>query len=486
MACIGALLMILAIGIDPTVQQTIVIRTRQIKVQQRATVPRAMAFQQYTAYTMEISNEGSKSAKMRTPTSPLMGAAYSGLFLDSEETNGPSRDVVPSCPTGSCPFPTFQSLGACAVCKNVTTSTIRRNCKGPVKSDEGPSAPPLFYCTWSLPNGVKLNQTVDQKDNDFGNDYLNSNNVSQAAPIVANTNLPLTDAVNHGGVFLNVTILRGTKFEGPQASQCTLSWCVNTYRTSVKDGKLTEDILDSWYTDKALDFNPLIAAYDRNLTPPAANASDEAKKFFVEGMAAISLTHWMRSKFNFSNSMARNKTDGGYDPDISSSWYNVNADSPPIYDILRVFTSTNRSASDIFGSVAKALTTYIRSIDSSENGMIEQEGDFIVPTRNPVVGEAWSTEVYVAVRWPWLAFSGSLLLLTIAFLVLVMAQSARKDVAVWKSSPLALIFHGLSAGGERVEEMRGSHSIREMERKARDIRVRLRDSGGGSKLEEEQ
>jgi hypothetical protein len=34
--------------------------------------------------------------------------------------------------------------------------------------------------------------------------------------------------------------------------------------------------------------------------------------------------------------------------------------------------------------------------------------------------------------------------------------------------------------------MRGSHSIREMERKARDIRVRLRDSGGGSKLEEEQ
>ena len=473
LACMGALLTILAIGIDPTVQQTVVVRTRQVDARQRATVPRAQAFAQFTAYTSQpdsIRNSG--FATMRLPTSALMGAIYSGLFFDSGQSSGPSRNIVPNCPTGSCTFPKFQSLGTCAVCKDIATPSIGRKCTRPAKKDSIYPYPSVYICEWSLPNGVRLNQSVDENDIDLSN-----NRKTMSMPIVANTNFPLTEAVGHGGVILNITILWGTRSDGPRASQCTISWCVNTYETRVDNGQLTENIVASWYTNKTFDDPIAEATLDWNLTPPAINASVKATNFTVHDWAARSLNGWMQSKFNFTNSMGSNQTDGAFNPDIVSSWRKGNEQYSPAYDIFR----TNRNFSDIFQSVAKSLTTYIRSIDSSDTQMIEQEGEYIAPTRNPVVGQAWTTEVYIAVRWPWLAFSGTILVLSIVFFVLVVAQSAREDVPVWKSSPFALLFHGLST--EMVEQMRGVNEVREMELKARHIRVCLRDSGGGLMLE---
>jgi hypothetical protein len=45
---------------------------------------------------------------------------------------------------------------------------------------------------------------------------------------------------------------------------------------------------------------------------------------------------------------------------------------------------------------------------------------------------------------------------------------------VWKSSPLALLFHGLSGVSENQE--RRAMEIGEMEKRAREIKVRLQDA----------
>jgi hypothetical protein len=62
-----------------------------------------------------------------------------------------------------------------------------------------------------------------------------------------------------------------------------------------------------------------------------------------------------------------------------------------------------------------------------------------------------------------------------------MAQSANEGVAVWKSSPLALLFHGVHL---RSLEVREPMDVAGMESRAKKIRVQLRRGEGGVKLEE--
>lgn len=70
------------------------------------------------------------------------------------------------------------------------------------------------------------------------------------------------------------------------------------------------------------------------------------------------------------------------------------------------------------------------------------------------------------------------------FFTLVIIESAKSDVAIWKSSPLALVFHGLNASS--VEQLRGTTELAEMDARARQIEVRLRDTGSGVMLEDEK
>jgi hypothetical protein len=56
----------------------------------------------------------------------------------------------------------------------------------------------------------------------------------------------------------------------------------------------------------------------------------------------------------------------------------------------------------------------------------------------------------------------------------VVWQVALNGVPVWKSSPLALLFHGL--GGVSVDQGRSELEIGEMEKRARGMKVRLQDA----------
>jgi hypothetical protein len=63
-----------------------------------------------------------------------------------------------------------------------------------------------------------------------------------------------------------------------------------------------------------------------------------------------------------------------------------------------------------------------------------------------------------------------------------MAQSARNDIAIWKSSPLALLFHGLN-----VEEVLRSDKddVADMYSRSKNMRVQLGNTASGVKLKNE-
>lgn len=95
----------------------------------------------------------------------------------------------------------------------------------------------------------------------------------------------------------------------------------------------------------------------------------------------------------------------------------------------------------------------------------------------PVKGDAWHTETCSSVQWPWLAYPAALLVLTFVFLLATIVQSAcysRKRI--WKSSPLALLFHGLDT--DMREKFRFVDRTEEMEQTAKGLPVRLSHEEG--------
>lgn len=91
----------------------------------------------------------------------------------------------------------------------------------------------------------------------------------------------------------------------------------------------------------------------------------------------------------------------------------------------------------------------------------------------PAIGTAYSSQTVIRVRWPWLSFLGGSICLTLVFLLLVMLQTRRARVRVWKSSAIAPFFASHSASGEDFGVAGGLSDVWAMEKAAREVRVAL-------------
>ena len=92
-----------------------------------------------------------------------------------------------------------------------------------------------------------------------------------------------------------------------------------------------------------------------------------------------------------------------------------------------------------------------------------------------VKGTAYSIQVFVEVQWPWLILPGLLLLFGVCVFALTILSSKRHSTPVWKSSVLALIYHGLS--GDVVDDFDHSTASK-MESRAEITSVRLQMPDG--------
>ena len=88
----------------------------------------------------------------------------------------------------------------------------------------------------------------------------------------------------------------------------------------------------------------------------------------------------------------------------------------------------------------ETLQTYIDGLANAMTAVIRQYGD--TPPITRVKGTAYASRTCVRVRWPWLSLPGALLLLAVSFLAMTIWTTNRRQAIVWKSSPLALLFHG--------------------------------------------
>ena len=445
---LGALITVLALGIDPFAQQVASYQLKKYALSQNSTLPVRFSF------ANDLSTE-------------FRGAAYAGLFGSGKNT------LTPYCPSGNCTWAPYETLAFCSQCVDVTSLIKQTQSNHQVHSCD----PDVINssCFLSLPNGLSLQQS----------DSVVSNLSGTLPPMVL-------DKV--GYAIVNFSLLDLTS--DPWAAECSLHWCINTYTATLNNNNFSERLENSWYN--ATNALPLANIPSED---DLANAVDEGRDI-VELYNTTPSTGGAKSQSNLNLSVDEMEFDSNEivrkedflvtnTPEVLK-WLgpllsgNVTDPSRPSTDVVDLFynsygdsrTSPNANdfkptipvIRDAFDRLAQSLSTWIRT----------SQGDSFDLGMGQAVGVTWTSATIIKVQWAWMALPCVLLAGTLFFLCFTIIRTQRQQFGIWKSSSLALLFHGLEEWNSHSIE--DSRHVVDMEEKARRTWVQLVDEGKGARL----
>lgn len=357
------------------------------------------------------------------------GAIYSGLF----QTQVPNtKSVMMECPTGNCTFPSYQSLGFCSKCANITDS---------LKASSPSSNSMMGQTTYKLPNGFQFTTSLNMPE------LMNS---------TALRNLIKLDTTGMATI-VNFTAIAGQGYGGEvSATECALYFCVNTYEAAVREGKFTETRTAVSTTSNASS-SALDILENFTLTPETcySNGTRYEKPYKKGQNCTYSVNAF--SKLAMANSLQpllKGKASRFVSnrPDYSSDTIEA------LYGTQGNYTEIN----SVFQSLASSLTVNARSKVCSA----------------PVNGTAWTDQSYVHVRWEWLILPGGLVALSLVFMIITIIHT--RNQYIWKSSPLALLFSDLQI--DAASTMKPDPTLKGMESTSRNMQVWLETTSDGVRL----
>lgn len=412
--------MIVSLAIDPFAQQIVAYPVRQV-------VSGSSSVQRTTAYKSETSGMD----YLMGLESPMRGAVYNGVF--AAET---VAELAPFCATGNCTWQPFSTLGFCSACSNVTSSTTAGLCTVP---ESGATQ----RCNYTLPSGINITFTT----------------LGDGSDIFGTVAMMNTTGVTAAGIY-SPTFALGllNNFETLLSfSECALFFCIQTINVTVSAGIPQSEIISRWWPYDGTSVSSLKDGSDMVLEPPqGADHTKESLIFVVENMEATSLQ-------GFLNKDASGTKDPGEDL-LTGTVTAFGAGMTEGADTLMAMYAS-RNISTLFSNIATSMTNVLRSYGDGTG-------------HDTVFGTAYSMEVFIHVRWEWLALHVALLVISSVFLITVIQISYRERAPVWKSSSLALLFHGIDEG-ERLGPL---DDIQEMELRAKNMEVTLGDREAGYKL----
>lgn len=403
-----------------------------------------------------------------------------------------------NCLSGNCTFDISDTLGFCSTCNDVTAQ-VTKVCDKIPKTDSQSGT----NCTYTLPSKLNLRAIDEQVPDDFGSaeavspDFRRTTNMSvlplhryetlwandpqvvtsfedfeYTTPKPAKTLFQgVADPILGFGRILFGTNKNPTSAVGsnvmPTATECALYWCVQTLNTSIQNGVLNQTIVRTWSNSSANDTS------DVHLSPYSAGSylggRHTANDYYVSPMSNVPLARFLENAFN-STVRALKMPGMGYTEE-------------ELLD-LTIYSS----------DIAQALW-HVDDLDGLMNNLADRMTDAL---RNlysdPVtdaadLGQVYTTQTYVHVTWPWLILPVALVIASCLVLLAAIISSSRHQTIVWKSSSLAVLFHGLTSpaaaggGGSEGGAAAGgiAHSMyrKEMEMTAEEMRVRLAETVDG-------
>jgi hypothetical protein len=400
-----------------------------------------------------------------------MTAAVEGF--DSVENS--SRTVPFNCPTGTCDFPHYSSLGYCSSCIDITSHIQEQY--GPVDDD---------------PEVYSLNYTLPFEYCPLGFFVVKGQISDRISPIDhATTQLVVCPSFSFGNSTFNFTTLSliwsdcsrdngdGSpdrpgcsrrpeqlpslgNSSGMVARSCTLGPCVRDYSGRVRNGVLEETMTNSFPSSFWIDESradefasewtilklPCVVdsrPYDmsnisqvpdipgRKFTVVMIDGQEVTAPLeciFAEGFpASVAIINFLQRLFASEGLGGRTCLLFSDNFSYCEPWY-----LEPMFRSGRLTAETVSSDMD---RIAVAISNQIRAVGSNAY----RNGSGIA------LGTAIQTTVCIRVEWPWLLLPGVLVLLTVVLFVAVlfMARSHHDEKPIWKSSALVAFFHGVDA-----------------------------------------
>jgi hypothetical protein len=130
--------------------------------------------------------------------------------------------------------------------------------------------------------------------------------------------------------------------------------------------------------------------------------------------------------------------------------------SPAVTELL--FNSPNLG--ELFQNIADSITNEMRK--NADN-------------QTPLTGHLGTVRTVIDVRWAWIAFPAFLVIASLGFFLLSMIESSRHKAPLWKSSILAVLYHGIEEKARST--VQSAEKASEMERESEEFNVQLRRSG---------
>jgi hypothetical protein len=380
------------------------------------------------------------------PILPLKAAVYNGLFA---ENSRPAASLPFTCQSGNCAWEPFETLAVCHECIDISALATRY-----CPSELGAS-PNMSTCGWQVPQGARLNTSSDvfSMTSFIPSAYGDMPHSTLIRIIFMGTELhDVPDAVN------------------VWAKQCSLQTCVQTLSSSVVNGTLKEDIahtttnqtvVDMSSPDSESEYDVYIKGTDDSyLLGMGALLSIRGwfGSIFTNGSATRTTTDFTRSVTDADRAVVVNLTVGissgetFFDTDIVTAFY---------WNYYEYADGLNMLMNDL----AVSMTTAFRGFTGAA----------------PVEGKSMSMESYVHVRWGFAILPVAIVLATGLFLVVAMVLTRRSQTELWKSSALAMLFHGLDRDARAMFDL--EDSLGQKKRQAKHVRVRLqRDATDGTLL----
>ncbi|CAG8232295.1 unnamed protein product [Penicillium nalgiovense] len=518
---LGALSIVLSIGLDPFSQQL-------LQLERRPRFSNAWHADSEAAFnTLATSFDRGKTlyahdwsrAENSTRNPVIRMTTELELSMQAAILNGLSRTrkVVDQqgtvqCPTGICAWDQFQTLGVCNRCQDLTSDLKRIDNFGKVynalyNDGYGDVYQKKNGTAFTLPNGHFLMNINDCSLTSSGCDYL-SPTIGHAPPAQLMMSSFGTGDPNKTNsmqevntliwsmsiIHLDMAKIKNSskpdfEYKWPEipllATECAIYYCVKTIDSTMEGNiirgnvsEATDAVRDSNYfllsgsqdymapenmppvnESAPLEFNELYAYAGRDDLVLHFPDNSSKPSYSVTANAVWALSQYMQTLFSINITMGANMT---------TAMSDVLPKDAVGYNGVIENKQSNPAAVDSVWNLDKLniADTFGTLAASMTNGM---RGEYDGYTVDYVYGRTGTPTQFYKTQWGWIALHGMVLIggAAFAFMTMIGSASSSKAVPVWKNSPLATI----SGGSSAADVLKGAETVSEMEKKAREGRV---------------
>jgi hypothetical protein len=422
---LGSLVLVVAVAVGPFAQQVVSIKSRTIVTGSDASVP-VCNTTIYNHYAEGI-GPGLNEAQLHT-----IGAIYEGILQAGQNQN--NNSVIPACSSGNCTFGTYQSLGFCSQCADISSRFV-------LEGDCDLESSTLPLCTIRVPGSV----AIRVPDRTIINATVGSSLLQldvRELPLILN----FTAITNPGGMPRSLSNIKAT--------ECALSFCVKTYRSQVSQGRFTEtatptpmttNFTSFWLPGSQYSVAPRTCIVNGGeQRPPYADG--DGCTYMIDAFSGLALVNSLSRLLNGTGSRVVSNR---------PSWT-----SDTIRALERSVSDGSGGIENVFESLATALTTDARS----------------QVCRGSVNGISQTNEPYIHVQYLWMILPTVVVGLNVVFFVATLLHTRNQQI--WKSSPLPLLFLGSDA--DLPESIGDDQRLSHMEEVSDRIQMRLESTESGS------